>query len=37
MLKESQAKKEVDYACTTGDIIDVFYQYEDEFSKCMKC
>ena len=37
MLKESQAKKEIDYAGTTGDIIDVFYQYEDEFSKCMKC
>ena len=37
MLKESQAKKDVDYAGTTGDIIDVFYQYEDEFSKCMKC
>ena len=37
MLTESLAKKEADYAGTTGDIIDVFYRYEDEFSKCMKC
>ena len=37
MLKASNAKKEVDYAGTTGDIIDVFHMYDEEFSKCMKC
>ena len=37
MLKQSQAKKDVDYAGTTGDIIDVFHMYDEEFSKCMKC
>ena len=37
MLKASQAKKEVDYCGTTGDIIDVFYKYDEEFSRCMKC
>ncbi len=37
MLDQSFAKKESDYAGTTGDIIDVFYHYRDEFSKCMKC
>ena len=37
MLKASNAKKDVDYADTTGDIIDVFHKYDEEFSKCMKC
>ena len=37
MLKQAQAKKDVDYAGTTGDIIDVFHMYDEEFSKCMKC
>lgn len=37
MLMQSFKKKEIDYAGTTGDIIDVFHKYEDEFSKCMKC
>ena len=37
MLKESQEKKDIDYAGTTGDIIDVFHKYDEEFSKCMKC
>ena len=37
MLKQANAKKEVDYAGTTGDIIDVFHMYDEEFSKCMKC
>ena len=37
MLKASSNKKEIDYADTTGDIIDVFYKYDEEFSKCMKC
>ena len=37
MLKASNAKKEVDFADTTGDIIDVFHKYDEEFSKCMKC
>lgn len=37
MLKESLNKKQTDYAGTTGDIIDVFYKYSDEFSRCMKC
>lgn len=37
MLKESAAKKAADMEGTTGDIIDVFHQYADEFSKCMKC
>ena len=35
MLKASNAKKEVDFADTTGDIIDVFHKYDEEFSKCM--
>jgi formate dehydrogenase subunit beta len=37
MLKQAQAKKDVDYAGTTGDIIDVFHMYDEELSKCMKC
>lgn len=37
MLKSSANKKAKDMEGTTGDIIDVFHQYEDEFSKCMKC
>ena len=37
MLKESQEKKEVDFAGTNGDILEVFHEYEDELSKCMKC
>ena len=37
MLMQSLGKKEIDFRDTTGDIIDVFYKYGDEFSKCMKC
>ena len=37
MLSASAKKKEADYAGTSGDIIEVFKEYEDEFSKCMKC
>ena len=37
MLSASAKKKEEDYAGTSGDIIEVFKEYEDEFSKCMKC
>ncbi len=37
MLSNSTEKKEKDYEGSTGDIIDVFHKYEDEFSKCMKC
>ncbi|KZX13904.1 Coenzyme F420 hydrogenase/dehydrogenase, beta subunit C-terminal domain [Methanobrevibacter oralis] len=37
MLKNSAKKKEEDFAGTTGDIIDVFYKYDEEFSSCMKC
>lgn len=37
MLKESAEKKAKDMEGTTGDIIDVFHAYADEFSKCMKC
>lgn len=37
MLKESAEKKAKDIEGTTGDIIDVFHAYADEFSKCMKC
>ena len=37
MLKNSVAKKEKDYEVTTGDIIDAFHAYEDEFRRCMKC
>ena len=33
MLKESQEKKEVDFAGTNGDILEVFHEYEDELSK----
>lgn len=36
MLNSSALKKEKDYK-GTGDIIDIFHRYEDEFSKCMKC
>lgn len=37
MLKSAAKKKESDFEGTTGDIIDVFHAYEEEFSKCMKC
>lgn len=37
MLKKSLSKKEMQSGGTTGDIIDVFHKYADEFSKCMKC
>ena len=37
MLKQSAKQKEIDYAGSSGDIVEVFKQYEDEFSKCMKC
>ena len=37
MLSKSVKRKEIDYADTTGDILDVFYKYGDEFSRCMKC
>lgn len=37
MLKNSAKKKSADIEGTTGDIIDVFHAYQDEFSKCMKC
>lgn len=37
MLKNSAAKKAADMGGNTGDIIDVFHAYADEFSKCMKC
>lgn len=37
MLKNSAKKKASDFEGTTGDIIDAFHEYEEEFSKCMKC
>lgn len=37
MLNQSEKQKEVDFEGTTGDIIDVFNQYRDELSKCIKC
>lgn len=37
MLKNSAAKKASDMEGNTGDIIDVFNAYADEFSRCMKC
>lgn len=37
MLKNSAAKKASDMEGNTGDIIDVFHTYADEFSRCMKC
>lgn len=37
MLKNSATKKATDMEGNTGDIIDVFHAYADEFSRCMKC
>ena len=37
MLNKSMEKKEVDYAGTTGDIIDAVHKYDEELSKCIKC
>ena len=37
MLEKSMARKDIDYAGSSGDIIEVIHHYEDELSRCMKC
>lgn len=37
MLKESAEKEEEDFKIASGDIIETWKAFEDEFSRCMKC
>lgn len=37
MVKQAMKQREVDFAGTSGDILEVFAEYKDEFSRCMKC
>lgn len=37
MVKQAMAQQEKDFAGTSGDILEVFAEYKDEFSRCMKC
>ena len=37
MLKQSAAKLEEDCSISSGDIIETWKAFEDEFSRCMKC
>lgn len=36
-MLSASAKKKKQITQVLGDIIEVFKEYEDEFSKCMKC
>ena len=37
MIKQAMKQREKDFAGTSGDILEVFAEYKEEFSKCMKC
>ena len=37
MVKQAMKQREIDFAGTSGDILEVFAEYKEEFSKCMKC
>ena len=37
MVKQAMKQREKDFAGTSGDILEVFAEYKEEFSKCMKC
>jgi len=37
MVKQARKQQEKDFAGTSGDILEVFAKYKDEFSRCMKC
>ena len=37
MVNQAMKQREIDFAGTSGDILEVFAEYKEEFSKCMKC
>ena len=37
MVKQAMKQREKDFAGTSGDILEVFAEYKEEFSRCMKC
>ena len=37
MVKQAMKQREIDFAGTSGDILEVFAEYKEEFSRCMKC
>ena len=37
MVKQAMKQREKDFAGTSGDILEVFAEYKEDFSRCMKC
>ena len=37
MVNQAMKQREIDFSGTSGDILEVFAEYKEEFSKCMKC